>query len=393
MEIQELEVQLKTIRGEILAAVGKDADKLEKLEKAHRQVQLQLDAVDLRVQGAHGFGGEADLETKGLGQLFVESEAFKAAQAGRFGGKQPFSATLDYRISRKSVITTTSGITQGTTGVTMPQRLPGISGIARQALRIRDLMNVQTMTTGNAYDFVQQLSRSNNASPQVETSPKAESTFTWNTISDTVKTIANYVNVSRQALDDVLWLQNMLNSELTYGLMLKEETEILSGDGLGQHYNGLIKQATAYAGTYFKAGDTQLDTLNHAKLQCRLAGLATFAPDGIVLNPVDLAKIELIKTEEGAANKGRYVVGDPSGAMLVRTIWDLPVVESDSITAGYFLVGAFGTAAEVIERQGTMVELSYENGTNFVNNVVTILAELRGGLAVRRPGAFIYGAF
>src|ERR1019366_3828005 len=159
--------------------------------------------------------------------------------------------------------------------------------------------------------------------------------------SDTVKLIANFVNASRQALDDVPWLTGMLNSELMYGVQLVEEAQILSGDGLGQHMKGLITQATAYDTSKNVSGDTNLDKLRHAILQARLAGLATFAPDGMVLNPTDMAKTELIKDEAGGANKGRYIVGDPSGGAAIKRLWDLPVVESDSITAGTFLVGAF----------------------------------------------------
>ena len=371
---------------ETTEAIGKIQAKLDEAQK-------QLDAVDLKVNEKRFTFEEDGLN---VGRDFVESDDFKAMKASDYVALRSkdgrFRKALPSLFGRKSTITNTSGLTQGTTGITMPMRLPGIQVVAQQALRIRDLMNTRQMTTGNAFDYVQQLTRTNNASPQVETSPKAESTYTWNSISDTVKTIAHFVNVSRQALDDVPWLQNMLNSELTYGLKVKEETEILSGDALGQHMNGIIKQATAYAGTYDVAGDTKLDKLRKMKLQARLAGLATFAPDGIVLNPVDLMKIETIKDETGGANKGRYIIGDPRGGTAATLLWGLPVVESDSIAAGTALIGAFGTAAELIDRMAAMIELSYENGSNFTNNIVTVLSEERLGLAVFRPGAFIYAS-
>jgi HK97 family phage major capsid protein len=167
-----------------------------------------------------------------------------------------------------------------------------------------------------------------------------------------------------------------------YGLELKVETEILSGDALGQHMNGIIKQATAYNTGLNVSGDTKLDKLRHAKLQARLAGLGTFAPDAFVLNPSDLEAIELLKTEEGGANKGVYLVGNPSGGAPIKMIWDLPVVESDSITAGTFLVGAFGTAAEIIDRMQATVEISFEHDQNFVKNLATVLCETRVGLVL-----------
>ena len=362
-----------------------------RIDKRFNEMQRQVDAIDLNGRPSFGVGGDV---SDSIGQQLANSPEFKAATLAQWNlGDRKISALIENPFRLKSVITTTSGITAGTTGVTMPQRLPGVFGVAKQALRIRDLMPIRQMTTGNAFDYVQQLTRTNNASPQVETSPKAESTYTWNTISDTVKLIANFVNASRQALDDVPWLTGMLNSELMYGVQLVEEAQILSGDGLGQHMKGLITQATAYDTSKNVGGDTNLDKLRHAILQARLAGLATFAPDGIVLNPTDMAKTELIKDEAGGANKGRYIVGDPSGGAAIKRLWDLPVVESDSITAGTFLVGAFGTAAEVIDRMQARVEISLMNGTNFTSNIATILCECRTGLAVMRPGAFIYGSF
>jgi HK97 family phage major capsid protein len=292
---------------------------------------------------------------------------------------------------RKTTITT-GGLGSGTTGIIMPQRIPGITGLPMQELRIRDLMTVTQMTTGNSFDYVRMLARTNAASPQVEAATKAESTYTWQTVSDTVKTIAHFTNVSRQAIEDVPWLQGTINSELMYGLLLKEEAEILSGDGTGQHIRGLLTQATAYNTALNVTADTKLDKLRHAKLQARLVGLGTFAPDGIVLNPTDMAAIELIKDEAGGANKGRYILGNAVDGTPVKMIWGLPVVESDSIAAGTFLIGAFSTAAQLIDRMAAMVEISWEHASNFTANLATILAEERIGLAVRRPEAFVTGA-
>lgn len=374
------------------------AEAVTKLREKLDEAQKQIDAVDLKLSKSRfaGIGGD---EVKSMGQEFVESDEFKAFRAnqflelrskdGRFRKAMP-----ELFAGYKSTITTTAGITQGTTGVTMPERLAGITGMAQQALRIRSLFRTpRKMTQGNSFDFVRQNVRTNAASPQVETSPKAESTYGWESASSGIKTIAHWTNVSRQALDDVPWLQGVLDSELRYGLLLKEESEILAGDGLGSHLYGIIPQATAYAGTYAVSADTYLDKLRHAKLEARMAGLATFAPDGIVLNPVDMQKIELIKDETGGANTGRYIIGDPRTGPSVTLLWGLPVVESDSITVGKFLLGNFQDAAELVDRMEAMIELSYENGTNFVNNVVTVLAEERLGLAVRRPTAFVYGSF
>lgn len=354
-------------------------------------IQTQADALDLKMNQAKLFGQVAD-GGPSIGQQFTESNAYKEAKAIGFRVKGGVVAPVEKPFDgRKSIISTIS-IGSGTTGVQMPTRLSGLTGLAKQELRIRDLMNV-IPATGNSFDYVRQSGRTNVASPQLETSPKSESTYSWDSVSGTIKTIAHFTNVTRQALSDVPWLRSTIDGELMYGLLLKEEAEILAGDGTGQHLNGLITQATARATTYDVSGDTRLDRIRHAKLQARLLGLATFAPDGIVLNPVDMHWIELIKTEEGAANKGVYIIGDPQQGSAVKFVWGLPVVESDSISVGTFLLGAFGTAATILDREEATTAISFEHASNFTSNNATILCEERIGLAVMRPNAFVTGTF
>jgi HK97 family phage major capsid protein len=389
--ITELKTALQTEIEEIKTkgtVSSETKEKIDRIETRLDQLSADFKRPDFNHQPAH---------EKSMGEQFVESEDFKAAKAADFGplrhkdGRMRMALTNPFA-GRKATITTV-GLGTGTTGVQMPYRLPGVTGLPMQETRIRDLMGRPLpMTTGNSFDYVRMLTRSNSPSPQVEAAAKSESTYTWESKSDTIKTIAHWTNVSRQAIEDVPWLQNMIDGELRYGLLVKEEAEILAGDGTGQHLKGLITNATAYNTGLNVSGDTQLDKLRHAKLQARLVGLGTFAPDGVVLNPTDMAKIELIKDEAGGANKGRYIIGDPTQGTVVKFVWGLPVVESDSIAAGTFLLGAFSTAAQLIDRLAAMVELSYENASNFTSNLVTVLCEERLGMAVRRPEAFITGS-
>ena len=314
-----------------------------------------------------------------------------AAKERGFMGKQPVNVGLKSGIplERKTNITDAT-LGTGTSGLLMPVRLPGIYGMAQQALRVRDVMNVTTQGEGGSFDYVYQATRTNAASPQVEAAAKAQSYLNWTAASGTIRTIAHYVQVSRQALADVPWLQNKINGEMIYGLKVKEESEILSGDGTGVHLNGIITQATAFDTSYNVAaqGWQRLDQLRWAKLQARLAGKATYAPSAFILHPTDLAHLETTKD-----NYGHYIIGDPRNGAAVPMVWGLPVVESDSITAGTFLVGAFNTAATLVDRQMVNVDISFEHSTNFTENMATILCEERVGLAVEVATAFITGSF
>lgn len=403
IDVSKLVVELKTNFGKFTeeqAILGKTT---EETKAALTKIQDQLDGLDLKINREKLLGNAfGDVETKSTGELITEHEDFAGEVKTNWlslrkkDGRVVIpidNAMAEYRrprLSRKSLITTTAGLTVSATGVQQLTRLPGITGLAMQALRIRDLCTQRTTTT-SSFDYVKQLTRTNAASPQTEGSAKAESTYAWNSASGTVQAIAHFVNVTKQALADVPYLQGLLNQELMYGLKLQEEAQILLGDGVGAHLNGIITQATAFTSAYTISGDTKLDVLRHAKLQSRLLGLGTYSPDGIVLNPTDMHWIELIKDETGGANKGRYIIGDPRGGPEITLLWGLPVIESDSIPAGTFLVGSFANC-EVVDRMDAEIEISYEHASNFTANLATVRAEERVGLAVRVPGVNITGA-
>ncbi len=153
--------------------------------------------------------------------------------------------------------------------------------------------------------------------------------------------------------------------------------------------HGIATQATVYAGTYALSGDTKLDTLRH--FICELA-VAEESCNGIILNPVDAQKIDLIKTEEGGTNKGAYVCRDPLGGTLrVPTYWSMPVVATNSMPQGKCLAGDFSKAV-IYDRMNATVDISEQHSDYFVKNKIAIRCEERLLLAVLRPSAFRYGS-
>lgn len=384
--VAKVDEEIKNLGG----ATQETKDALATIREMASKMQTQLDAVDAKTQERLT---QQIHEEKTVGDNFLESARFLEAKAGAFRDGTRIRVPLArgaFPTESKSTISNT-GLGVGTPGIGMPALVGTPLLLAQIELRVRNIMRTRAID-GNTYYWIKQSTRTNAASPQVEDAAKAESTYAWDTASDDVTTIAHWADVTTQALDDIPWLRKTIDSELLYGLLLKEEQEILAGSGAGLHLNGLITQATAYdTGTYNVAGDTKLDKLRHAKLQARLAGLATFAPSAFVVHPTDMHTIELIKDQ--ASNVGNYVVGDPKVGTEIKMVWGLPVVESDSITAGTFLVGAFNTAAEIVDRMQAVVDISFENSDNFIKNKATLRAEERIGLAVMRPTAFIYGSY
>lgn len=406
MEQKELQEAFNTAKNEILAAVietqkafTQELDEKSKkgfadpetIERVDRLFS-RLDGLDAKL-GAPGGNAFTDKNQKSTADGVLEDPKFLEWKERGFTGdhyqrlKVPGNTFFGGPNDGKSNITT-GGLGSGTSGVIMPQRIDGLVQLQKQRLMIRDLLPVFKLPQGNRVDWLKQNVFTNSASPQTEASAKAESTITYTTASSAVSTIAHFVNVSRQALDDVPMLRADIDNMLDYGLKLVEEAQILLGDGLGDHLNGIATQASAYNQSN-ASGDTKLDILRHYILQARLA---LYPVDGVVLNPRDLAAIDLLKTEEGGANKGLYIVGNPRTGEQQMMLWGKPVVESDSIPSGKCLVGAFGLGARLYDRMQSVIDISLEHASNFTSNLATIRAEERLALAVLRPGSFVYGA-
>lgn len=347
----------------------------------------RIDQLEALMKRPGPYGEERPVIADTVSAIVANSEEFKAWNA-RGWHKGGFAVEVKGLMDmiRKTTITTTA-VGNSTPGILNPQRVPGIVGPGLRTFVLRDLIPFYP-TANNAVDFVKENALTSNASSQTEASDKQESALTFTIDSATVTTIAHWIPATRQVLDDFTQLQQYIESRLMWGLKNKEDEQLLKGDGLGAHISGLITEATAYNTSYNVASDTYIDKLRHAKKQVRLS---EFEADGVVLNPADWEAIELIKTEEGGANKGQYIMGGPAGTAEPR-IWGMPVVLTTQMTAGKFLVANFGLACAGYEREAARIDVSTEHSDYFVKNMVAIRAEMRVTLAVFRPLALIYGS-
>lgn len=312
-------------------------------------------------------------KSESLGELFTMSEGFEdfAAKACR-GVKGSFSVPI------KMAITSLPG----SAGVNIqPQRI-GMLQPLNQRLFLRDLL-AAGRTTSNSIEYVRESGFTNNANVVSETVQKPESNITFEMQSAPIVTIAHWIKASRQVLADVPMLQSYIDNRLRYGLMLKEEQQLLKGSGIGININGLFTQASDYLNPGVTVqNETSIDRLRIAMLQVVLAELD---PDGIVLSPIDWTTIELLKNDQN-----NYLFTQPQG-VATPTLWGQPVVATQAMDAGEFLVGSFKQGAQIWDREDISVQVASENQDDFIKNMITILCEERVGLTVYRDEAFVKG--
>lgn len=348
-------------------------------DKAAKDVQICADkivAMEQKLTQKIIAGTEAP---KTFGQILVEDPAYKAFASGQ---TQKCRITLKNGFSaQNNTITGQSGSPAANVDTLVPtDRRPGIIPGAFRALRVKDLIP-QGTTVSNLVQFTRELVFTNNAAETAEGATKPESILTFADYSAPVVTIAHWLKVSRQVKDDAPALIAYIESRLRYGVDLREETQIVAGNGVGQNLIGMLTSPnyTAFTPT---SGDTAIDSFNRA---IRALDDASYPATGVILNPVTWGGIERLKDE----NKN-YLVGSPFGA-IVPTIWGKPIALTSSMTASKLLVAAFDIAFLYLTRAETVVEMSESDDTNFQQNLITIRAEKRGALGGLRPASVLYG--
>jgi HK97 family phage major capsid protein len=271
-------------------------------------------------------------------------------------------------------------------GVIQPQRLPDVVRVSElDALDFLALLNTSPMSSPSV-EWVRVTSYTRAAAPTAAGTAKPEAALVTDLTSSTAKTIAVWIPVTEQQLQDAQIVINEVDTHLRWDVRKKLEEECLYGPNTGEHFNGLFNDSGVLALTRTKSGDTLIDKVRRAVTDVRVSG---FQPNGVALHPYDWEEIVLSK---GSDNRYVWVVvTDENGSRL----WGLRVSEClgaeetalASAPERNILVGDFQRGTTLYMRDEINVQIGWQ-ADDFIKNKRTIRAELRGVLATRRPLAF-----
>lgn len=360
------------------------ADAQAKLKSTTTEIRDRMHELEQRLAA-----GNAPSESSGADPMDSLAEVIRKGLPGILDGSTR-SAGVALKASDLLGLQTKATIVNS--GDTMSQnwRTPGVVGAAQRRRWVRSLLPLLRVDSGSQVEFLQatnsaQLAEAQYDSPATEGATKKESAYTFSLVALPIPTLAHWTKASRQVLADNAALSGFLRSELLYGLELEFERQILVGDGAGGDMAGL---ATTGSHTDYNAavtGDSYIDTIRRAIGQLETAD---HQADSIILHPDDWTMIELVKETSTDA----YICGQPRGAN-PQSLWGVPVFISTSMTEGEFLVGDLAGACALHMREDARLLVSEDDGDNFRQNLVTMLAELRVVLAVHRPAGVIHGSF
>jgi HK97 family phage major capsid protein len=338
-------------------------------------------------------GVEAEVShyrSQSVGEAFVNSEEFKSLQGGKSGANMA-SPFVTKSLEQKDIY---SGLPTGTPSAFGAVERDGIIPIAQRRSRVRDLFPARS-TNAAVIEYFRQTGFTNAADTVAERSgsnfgAKPESSMTFVGEQAPVRTIAHWEAAHRNVLADEPQLRSIIDNELLYGLRLTEDTQILSGSGTGEDLAGILNNSSVQtyswsSGATTPVADTKADAVRRA---ATLAYLAYYEPTGIIVNPNDWEDIELTKNSQGT-----YLLAISVAGGAESRIWRIPVIDTPAIASGTALIGAFGTGAQLYDREAASIRISEQHSDFFVRNAVVVLAEERLALAVKRPESFVKVTF
>lgn len=275
---------------------------------------------------------------------------------------------------KAGAVMTTSGDLTGSPNITY---IPQPALLPAQRVNFRNLVNSFQSQTGLISLF-----RENNPAPAVggfgiqatEGTLKEQVEYKYTNVQFVANYINGFVRVSKQMLQDLLFLQTYLPQELLRDYYKFENATFFNSLSTGA--------GTAPTGT----GDNTAE-----KLIYNIANIETqnFAVNGITVPPNVWAQIMLTRlpsTGTSYSLPGGFMINPQTGNVEIAGV---PIIKATWMPANTAIIGDW-SQAQVAYVDNLKVEFFEQDSDNVQRNLITVRVECRCVLVIERPEAFTY---
>jgi hypothetical protein len=304
-------------------------------------------------------------EPQTFGQMAVDAKGF---MEGIREKRYPSRAEVDVDI--KTLLQTSAGF-QPRTG--NGDRI--IDKIIRP-VQILDLIPTDS-TELFEIPFMTETTRTQNAAEIAEGGTYAEDAFVFTRSASAVRKVGSQIPATDEQLADVGVMRSLLDNRLRFGVQARLDQQIMVGDGIAPNLQGVFTVSGIQ--TQAKGADSTANAIFKAMTLVRITGRAV--PDLIAMHGTDWANVRLAQNAQGD-----YQFGPPT-MVGADTMWGLPVAQTEALTAGNAVVGAFSTYSQLYYRKGIEVQVGFIN-TQFIEGKVTLRADARVAFVIYRGAAF-----
>lgn len=356
-------------RNDELTDIGKDVDHLRDLAGIDEINRKALDdaARPARTLPFDGRGDATEVPTqrKSMGDLFVESKAYKEYNPSN--NKGPI-VEAPYNV--KTLLSEGAGFA--------PQaiRTGQVIDLPQQQPRIVDVIP-STTTAQTAVVFMRESVYTNAAAETTEGGLYPEAALQYVEVNQPVRKIAVFLPVTDEQLSDVEGMKDRINNRLLLMLRQRLDSQIIAGTGVAPNLEGILNTPGILAQA--KGTDPNVDAVYKGLTQLRAVGFVE--PNAILMHPMDWQNVRLLRTADGM-----YIFGFP-GENGPDRLWGLPVVSSTYVTQGTALPGDYAGYTELAYKAGIEFEVSNSHADFFQRGQLAIRAQLRCAFVILRPSA------
>lgn len=216
------------------------------------------------------------------------------------------------------------------------------------------------------------------AGTTAEGATKNKLTFEYEQKSATLKKLTGLIKMTEELFEDAPYVADAINGDLVDELNASRQstavTDLLGTSGIA------TGSVTTTAG---KEAINILDGIIDAAADIEDA--TGIAANAVVVTPA------IWKTIRKAKNTlDEYMAGNPFAESRYSRLFEMQFAKSADMTANHVLVGAFvNRAVELVSKaDGVRVDSTNSNDTDFEKNLVSVRAEAREVVAVKRPACF-----
>lgn len=240
-------------------------------------------------------------------------------------------------------------------------------------LSVLDLFGRKTISDP-IYSWNVYSSTTGSVSTTAEGATKNKLTYTYVPKTASLKKITGLIKVTEELFEDAPYIVDAINQDLVDDLNANRQAQAVA---TLLATSGVMTDTVAYstAVDIFKAILAAAADIEDA---------TNIAADAVVVTPA------IWKILRSATNvNGDFYAGAPFSDSEYARLFEMAFVKNADLTANHVLVGAFAKGAELVSKsEGVRVDSTNSNDVDFEKNLVSVRAEAREVLAVKRPACF-----
>lgn len=264
-----------------------------------------------------------------------------------------------------------------TSGVVAAQYDKDVVRKPETPLAVLDLFPRKSITEP-VYTWTVYKQKTGSAGKTSEGATKNKITYEYEQKSATLQKVTGLIKMTEELFDDAPYLVDAINGDLVDDLNASRQStavdDLLATSGI----------ATSTVTT--SSGTEALDILDGIiDAAADIEDATGIAPNAVIVTPAIWKVIRKAKNDIK-----EYMAGNPFAESNYKSLFEMQFAKSADLTANHVLVGAFvNRAVEIASKaDGVKVDSTNSNDTDFEKNLVSVRAEAREIVAVKRPACF-----